>query len=168
MKYSPTLQGFHLLLTALGHSGLTAFINARVCSSEGKRTPLYLQLPTSPRQANLEAAKTQMTVKNKDPCLRLTRVLVLRSRPNHDSSLLLIPLSQTDTSGQTNVLQGSKNTFFCFCLKQSLERVKTHTHLSVDIIGLRYRFNTLYDLSTHRRCVISPGDLYRCNRDTYF
>lgn len=72
MKHSPALQGFHLLLTALG----LAFIKAKVCSSAGKRSLLYLYLPASPRQANLAPAKTQImkAEKNKDPCPRLAPV----------------------------------------------------------------------------------------------
>lgn len=104
MKYLPIV---HLLLTALGHSGFAAFIKARVCSSESKRSLLYPKPPKSPKEDNVEAAKSQkMKVeKNKDPCRRLTWVpgSEVSSQPKqlHPAP----PLSCTDTSAQTKVVK---------------------------------------------------------------
>lgn len=91
---------FYRALTALGHSGLDQGETFK--AAQRGRGLCYIL--TRERQPKIQKMKVE---KNKDHSLRFAQVL--RFSPSRKSSLLLP--SHTDTSGQINVLQSSKNTF---------------------------------------------------------
>lgn len=91
---------FYRALTALDHSGL----DQGEVSKAAQTGRGLCCISTSYRQPKSQRMKVE---KNKDYSLRFAQVL--RSCPSHKNSLLLP--SHTDTSGQINVLQSSKNPF---------------------------------------------------------